>query len=453
MRNTKIHRETRPGMEAEVRTDAPAETPAETPAEFQTRAQVAAGAAPRRRSLWHNRDYLLLWSGQTVSSVGSGVSTIAFPFLVLGLTGSAALAGLAGALRALPYVLFSLPAGALVDRWNRNRVMIVCDTGRALALGSIPLAVFFWHLSVAQIFAVTFVEGSLFVFFNLAEVACLPRVVPQEQLAAATGQNSATDGLSLLISQPLGGLLYSLASLLPFLADAVSYVVSVVSLLFIRTRFQGERAPVAGRHLGREIWEGLAWLWHQPLIRYIAFLTGGSNFVSAGSTLIIIVLAQRQGASPLVTGLIFSIWSAGGIIGSVLGVAIQKRFSFAQVIIGTTWISAIAWPFFAVAPNAVVIGLIGAVSFMVGPIYNVVQLSYRLALIPDALQGRVNSVFRLLAFGFQPLGAAASGLLIEWVGLTWTILLFGAVLLALAVLTQFNTHVRHARPLAAVHAG
>ncbi|HEY7834460.1 MAG TPA: MFS transporter [Ktedonobacterales bacterium] len=418
--------------------------------EAQAELQAQPHAAPRPRSLWRNGDYMLLWGGQTVSSIGSGVSTIAFPFLVLALTRSAPLAGLAGALRALPYVLFSLPAGALIDRWNRNRVMILCDTGRALALGSIPVAVLLHHLSVTQIFAVTFIEGALYVFFNLAEVACLPRVVPPEQLPAATGQNGATEGIALLISQPLGGLLFSLNALLPFLADAVSYVVSVVSLRFIRTRFQEARAPAARRHLGREIGEGLAWLWHQPLIRYIAFLTGGSNFVSAGSTLIIIVLAQRQGDTPLVTGVIFAIWSVGGIIGSVLGVAIQKRFSFAQVIIGTTWISALAWPFYAIAPNAVVIGLIGAVSFFVGPVYNVVQLSYRLALIPDALQGRVNSVFRLLAFGFQPLGAAAAGLLIQVAGLTQTILLFGAVLLALAVLTQFNRHVRRARPLAEV---
>ena len=408
-------------------------------------------APSKPRPLWRNRDYMLLWSGQTVSSIGSGVSTIAFPFLVLALTHSAALAGLAGALRALPYVLFSLPAGALIDRWNRNRVMIVCDAGRALALGSIPVAVWLGRLTVAQIFIVTFIEGSLYVFFNLAEVACLPRVVPQQQLAAATGQNQATDGLSILISQPLGGLIFSLRQMLPFLADAISYVVSVISLLFIQTRFQGERTR-GERHLGQEIWEGLVWLWRQPLIRYIALLTGGMNFVSAGATLIIIVLAEHQGATPLVTGLIFSIWSIGGIIGAVIGAAIQKRYTFAQVIIATTWITALAWPFFAIAPNPLILGLIGAVSFMVGPIYNVVQLSYRLALIPDALQGRVNSVFRLLAFGFQPLGAAASGVLIDWIGVTWTILLYGVVLLALGVLTQLNPHVRGARPLGEVQA-
>src|SRR5712691_4819518 len=159
----------------------------------------------QRWSLWRNRDYMLLWSGQTISTLGSGVSTIAFPFLILGMTGSPALAGIAAGLRTLPYLFLSLPVGALIDRWNRKWVMILCDTGRAIALGSIPLAVVLGHLTIAQVFLVTFVEGMLFVFFDLAEVACLPRVVRPDQLPAATGQNQATLEIAGLISSPLGG--------------------------------------------------------------------------------------------------------------------------------------------------------------------------------------------------------------------------------------------------------
>src|SRR5215472_14827532 len=139
--------------------------------------------APRKLPrLWSIRDYMLLWSGQAVSSLGTQVSTIAFPFLVLSLTGSLAQAGFMGGLRALPYLIFSLPAGALIDRWDRKRVMIICDTGRALALGSIPVAVLLGQLTLLQLYVVSAVEGTLFVFFNLAEVACLPRVVPPAQL-------------------------------------------------------------------------------------------------------------------------------------------------------------------------------------------------------------------------------------------------------------------------------
>src|SRR5437763_11176504 len=186
-------------------------------------------AIPRRPNpLWLNRDYMLLWSGQMVSNVGTQVSTLAFPLLILALTGSPAQAGFAGALRALPYVIFSLPAGALIDRWDRKRIMILCDSGRALSMASIPLALAIGQLTVLQLFIVSAIEGTLFVFFNIAEAACLPRVVAKEQLPAATAQNMATDGINALIGPPLGGALYALGSMLPFLADAISYFASVI---------------------------------------------------------------------------------------------------------------------------------------------------------------------------------------------------------------------------------
>src|SRR5215216_1601210 len=110
--------------------------------------------------LWKNRDYLLLWSGQTVSIVGTYVSQIAFPLLVLALTHSPAQAGLVAAARSLPYLLFTLLAGALVDRWNRKLTMIVCSAGSALALASIGLAALFSVLTIEQIIVVSFIEGS-----------------------------------------------------------------------------------------------------------------------------------------------------------------------------------------------------------------------------------------------------------------------------------------------------
>src|SRR6266700_3059305 len=148
---------------------------------------------PRRpKTLWLNRDYMLLWSGQMVSNVGTQVAQLAFPLLILALTGSPAQAGFAGALRALPYVFFSLPAGALIDRWDRKRVMIICDAGRALSMASIPVALAIGHLTIIQLYLVSTIEGTLFVFFNIAEVACLPNVVAKEQLPAATAQNTVT---------------------------------------------------------------------------------------------------------------------------------------------------------------------------------------------------------------------------------------------------------------------
>ncbi len=406
-----------------------------------------APVTPRRpRSLFRNRDYMLLWGGQTVSTIGTEVSMVAFPFLVLALTGSPAQAGLMGGLRALPYLLFSLPAGALIDRWDRKRVMILCDAGRALAMGSIPLALMLGHLTLAQLYIVSTVEGTLFVFFNLAEVASLPRVVPKEQLPAANAQYSATEGTSALVGPALGGALFGVAQALPFVADAVSYAASVLSLTAIRTRFQGERKGERQR-IWREVGEGLTWLWHQPLIRFIALLTGMFNLTSAGFVLIIIVLAQRVHATPFATGLIFTIGGIGGILGSLIASPLQRRLRFSTVIITTTFLWAFLWGAYLFAPNIWVMGAITAATFVLGPIYNVTQMSYRLALIPDALQGRVNSVFRLVAFGGQPLGYALTGAALERFGPISTVAAIAAVQLIMAVITTLNAHVRHARPI------
>jgi MFS family permease len=426
------------------------ETLPEEPISSEALPQEAAPPA-KAGSLWRNRDYLLLWSGQAISNVGTQVSQFAFPLLVLFLTGSPAQAGLIGASRTIPYIFLSLPVGALIDRWDRKRVMILCDSGRAIALGSIPVVyALLGTVPIAQLYLAALVEGTLYVLFNIAEVACLPRVVPKEQLPAATGQNQAAEITSYLIGSPLGGALYAIKHLLPFLADAISYAISVGSLLFIKTAFQGERTAER-RDLRAEIGEGLRWLWNQPLIRFMAFLTGGLNFTS-GLTLIIIVIAQRQGASAPIIGLVFAIGSIGGVIGSVIGPAIQKRFSFGAVIIVSCWIQAIAWLFYVFQPNIWLLGVISSVLFVTGPVYNVVQFSYRLALIPDELQGRVNSVFRLLAFGFMPLGMALTGLLLQWVDVVPTVLAFGVCMIALALATSLNSHVRHARPIEDVKA-
>jgi predicted MFS family arabinose efflux permease len=414
--------------------------------------QVTQAAKVAVPSLWRNRDFMLLWSGQTVSLIGTGITQTAFPLLVWDITHSAAQVGLVGAMGTIPYVVLSLLAGALIDRWNRKLVMILCDTGRALNLISLLAVLTFGHLVVIQLYINALVEGTFFVFFNLAEVSCLPRVVTKEQLSAATAQNQATDGLTTLMGPLLGGALYSLRQALPFLADATSYVVSVVSLLFIRVEFQEERSAV--RHnLFVEIKEGLLWLWGQPLIRYIAFLTGGLNFITAGLVPILVVLVKQQHGSSFIFGAILTIGGIGGIGGALIGGAIQRRFRFGQVIISVVWLQTLLWPLIAIVHSPILLGVILAAIFITSPVYNVVQFSYRLSLIPDELQGRVNSVFRLLAFGFQPLGWALTGLLIQTVNVIPTILLlFGAYLL-LAILTTANPHVRHARPIVNEKAG
>jgi MFS family permease len=396
--------------------------------------------------LWRNRDFMLLWSGQLVSSVGSRVSLLAFPLLILAITHSPAQAGLIAALRGIPYALFVLPAGALIDRWDRKRVMILCDSGRALALGSIPLALVFGHLTIVQLYIVSLVEGTLFTFFNLAEIACLPRVVSKEQLSTAVAQNMVIDSTSGLLGPSLGGALYSIGRAIPFLTDAISYAASVLSLFFIKTKFQEERNPAPIR-LWADIREGLSWLWHQPLIRFIALLTGGITMPVVGYALILIVLAQGQHASSFTIGLIFACGGIGSILGSLLVTPLEKRFSFPQLMIGSTWVWALTWLLFAIAPNPFILGVVTSLSFIIVPIYTSVQFGYRLALIPDHLQGRVNSVFRLMAFGGEPIGLAVTGILLQAIGPFSTVLVLFVPQLILSIAATFNKHLRNARSI------
>jgi predicted MFS family arabinose efflux permease len=396
-------------------------------------------------SLWQNRDYMLLWSGQVVSTLGSSAASIIYPLLILAITNSPGAAGVASALRALPYLLFSLPVGALIDRWDRKRVMITSDLLRALVVLTVPVALWFDVLSLPQIYAVAFTEGSLFVFFNIAEVAALSRVVPALDLPRAAAQNEAAFGMAQIAGPSLGTLLFqTLGRAAPFVADTLSYLLSAASLWRIKTDFRA--APKIGTiRLRTEIAEGLRWLWQQPLIRYMAVLTGAMNFVYAATPLLLIVLAKQMGASDIDIGLVFSIGGASGIVGALIGGRIQRRFSFGQVITSVVWAQALLFPLYLVVPKFYLLGVVYALIYTLAPVYNVVQFSYRLALIPDALQGRVNSSFRLLAFGFNPLGALLCGLLLEHVGSTPTVLLFAAWYLAMAVVTQLNPQVRHAR--------
>jgi predicted MFS family arabinose efflux permease len=397
--------------------------------------------------LLKNRDYMLLWSGQVVSTLGSAASSVVYPLLILAMTESPAAAGIAGALSHLPYLLFSLPAGALIDRWDRKRVMILCDLGRALTVLTIPLALWLDLLTIWQIYVAAFIEGSLFVFFNIAEVAALPRVVSTAQLPQAAAQNEAAFAAAHIVGPSFGTALFQLLGrAAPFVADAVSYLVSVFTLALIRTDFRAPK-PASVMNLRAEILEGLHWLWRQPLIRYMAFLTGSINFVNAATGLIVIVLAQQLGARPVDIGLIFSIGGIGGVLGSLIGGQVQKRFSFGQVIVCVMWLDAVLFPLYALAPAYLLLGVVFALMYFLGPVYNVVQFSYRLALIPDALQGRVNSTFRLLAFGLMPIGAALSGFLIERAGVLATVIVFGLWYTLLAIMTTLNRHVREARPL------
>lgn len=411
-------------------------------------------AAHRRQppsSLRRNRDFLLLFGGQVVSAIGSQVSQLAFPLLILAVTGSPAQAGFMGAMRGLAYVFFGLPAGAFVDRWDRKKVMILSDFGRAAALGSIPVALALGRLTLVQLYLVTFAEGMLFIFFGLAETACLRGMVRTEQLPAAVSFNEGSYSLSGLLGPSLGGALYGVQRTLPFIADAVSYVVSAVALLFTKIASQPERADTP-RRMRAEIEEGIVWLWREPTVRFLWWVNGAINLLYGGWTLLLISLAQRQHASSFTIGLIFATGGVGTLLGTALATPVQRRFTVGRIMVWVSWLFVITWVPYAWAPNVLWIGVVNAIGFVFVPIYVTTHFSYRLVLIPDALQGRVNSVFRLVTFGSQMLGFALMGLLLQQYGPIATVYIGAVPATLLAVLTTINPQVRHAGRIADVPA-
>lgn len=394
-----------------------------------------------------NRDFVLLWIGQAVSVLGSNVSAVSYPLLVLALGGSATDAGLVGFFGALPLALMQLPAGALVDRSERKRVMLVCDAGRGLALAALALAVASGRPPLWLLAAVAFAEGCLSVFFFVAEAGAVRHVVPASQLTAAIAQTEARVRGASLFGQPLGGILFGFGRAVPFAADAVSYLASLATLAAIRARFNEERTAER-RHVLAEIREGIAWLWRQSFLRACVLLVAASNFAFQALTLSIVVLVREHGAEPSQIGLMLAGFGAGGLLGAFAAPWLQPRLSPRQVVVGTNWVWAALLPPIVLVPHPYAIGALAGGMAFVGPLWNVVIGAYEIRLTPDALLGRVTSVVGLLAAGAMPLGSLLAGFLLDRIGTDATILALGLWMLGTAIAATLNRSIRAAPPLA-----
>jgi MFS family permease len=295
--------------------------------------------------LWRNRDYLLLWLGQAVSSLGTRLTQFAFPLLIVGLTHSLAAAGLAYGLEQLPYALLSLPAGALVDRWPRKRVMIVCTVCLLLCVASIPLTLLLVRepFRVMLLYGIALSLGTISLFYELAELAAMAWVVPKTQLSTAVAQNEFVYSSCSLLGPALGGLLFSVARLLPFIADAVSYLVLLGSLLHIRSPMQ-EVESASHRHLLVEVREGLNWLWSHQIMRAVALISSYLNFVMTASVLIVLAIVQQQHLPPILYGLIVTAGGMGNLLGTALCPLLQRRMRFGRALGITLVVFVLLWP-------------------------------------------------------------------------------------------------------------
>lgn len=401
-------------------------------------------------SLWRNRDFVTLWSGQVVSTLGARVSATAMPLLVLATTGSPADAGLVGAAGTLPFLLAYLPAGPLVDRWNRRRILVLSETIAGVALATVPIALWLGVLTVAQLVVVAFAQGLCAVFFGVAETAALPRIVPAVLLPTALAQNEARSRGAALAGGPLGGLLFGIDRALPFLADAISYAAASIALLFLRKDLQTATTAPA-----EPVWQattsGLRWIWRHPLIRSAILLIAAGNLVFQALVLVIVVLAQRHGATPAAIGTMLGIYSGGGLVGALVASRAHRYFTPKMVIIGVNWIWVALLPLFLLTTDPLQIGTIGAAAAFVGPLWNVVIGSYAALLVPNELLGRVTSAAMAISWGVMPIGSLGAGLLLATAGPAAAVLVLTAIMLGTAVGATISPTVRHAPPLPTHH--
>ena len=393
--------------------------------------------------LRRNRDFVLLQIGQALSTVGSEASGIAYTLLVLALTGSPAKAGLASFARLVPYALFALPAGVASDRFNRKWLMIWADVVRVLALASLGVSVATGHVTLPQILIVAFVEGTMFVIFNIAEIGAVRSVVPSLQLQRAFATEQARMSAVYLAGPPLGGALFGLARSLPFLVDAVSYAFSTGTLLAMRTPFQEEREERETAGIWTQIKEGLAWLWGHAFLRTCALLFVGGNFLFGALELILIVAAKQQGYSSVAIGVLVSATGAFSLLGSIAAPRFLRLLPMRTVLVLSAWLS-LGIVAFVIEPNVIVLVAGTAPLIFFNPTVNAMVIGYRVAIVPDRLQGRVNSVARSLALLAFPLGPVAAGLLLASYSARTTATLVLAGFVILAIVTTVNRSIRGA---------
>jgi hypothetical protein len=395
--------------------------------------------------LRRNRDFVLLQAGQLLSGAGTQTTAIAYPLLVLALTGSAAKAGLVAFARVLPMTLFALPAGVAADRWDRRRLMIAADAVRVLALGGLAVAILVDRVPFWAIVLVAFVEGAGAALFSAAAPGALRAVVPVRRLPDAAATQVGRDAAVRIAGPPLGGALFGLSRALPFVVDAASYALSSVALLAMRTPFQEERAA-ARTSVRSRLAEGVRFLWGHPFLRTCALLYGLTNFLGPGLLLAVVVIGTRQGLSGGEVGALVAAFAAGLLLGAVLSPLVRRALPVHAVLLLELW----AWlgcAAFLVRPDVYVLvaGMLPAALAI--PATDSVVHGYRIALTPDRLLGRSESVRSTISLLVAPLGPLAAGALLNVVSARATIAVFAAVAVALVAWGTSSRSIRNAPSL------
>jgi len=382
--------------------------------------------------LWSHPDFLKMWTGQSISELGSQVSQLAIPWLAaVGLHASPFAFSLLGVLGFLPFILFALPAGVWVDRLRRRRILILGDAARAVLLALIPIlwaagVLRIWHLLVLQ-----FAIGIFTVFFDVAYQSYLPALIRREHLVDGNAKLQLTVSIAQVGGPSLaGGLIGAITAPYAIVADAVSFVVSSAFMIRMRHRESIPRHDAENPRpaMWPQVKEGLAWVLGNRNLRAVAGCTGTSNFCTNllfAVGLLYFVRVLRL--SSIEVGAVFAVGSVGSIGGALLANRLQRRLGVGNTIVSTAILFSLGGLAFPLAPRAFPLPVLmaGMCLFGFGGVaYNIVQVSYRQAITPERLQGRMNAAMRWVVWGTIPLGTLAGGAIAQafslkaslWVG-------------------------------------
>lgn len=373
---------------------------------------TATAAVPLRQ----NRDFLLLWGGGAVSALGTSTSLLAFPLIGYAITGSAALAGLTTTAALLGGVLAQLPAGALVDRWPRGRVLVLANLVGALCYASLGVAALAHWLTLAHLIGAGLLGGISSAFLAPAGSAAMRTVVPEPQLPIAYTRIQARRHAADLIGPPMGGALYSVSRGLPFLVDAVSYAAAALAFSRIRTPLPPPTGPEHRRRMATDIGEGLRFVWGQAAIRAIMLWGAAINFADTFVLTAITLRLVRAGVHPSVIGLIDAIAATAGLLGALAAPALITRMRTGLTAIGTGLALAVLMLPIAWTDNVVLIGSLLAGGFFLIPTNNSGIFAYLAAMTPNRLQGRVSSAISFVARSIEPAAPVLAGVLVGSIG-------------------------------------
>jgi MFS family permease len=395
---------------------------------------------PGYRQLSRNRDFTVLWIGDTVSELGSALSMFVFPLIAYALSGSALTAALVEAAYLGGLCATLLPAGVLADRFDRKRIMLASSAAGCLSHTSLALAGALGALTLPHLVAVALVTGVAAGAFNPAQTSAIRTVVATEDLPTALSQNQARQHVASLLGGPLGGALYAVTRWLPFAVDAVSFAVACVTVSRVRTDLS---APHRRREpLRRQLTEGFAFMWARPFFRTLMTWAALANLVTNAIFFVVVMRMVQAGVPAAQIGLVSTAAGVGGILGAMLAPSLIHRLPTGRLTVLIGWMCCL--PLVPLAFSAGVWTACASTFFLLllNPAGNAGIGSYRMAVTPEHLQGRVGSTSQFVSMSVMPLAPLLGGYLLEHQGGTVAI---SALVVASALLAALLTSSRSIR--------